>query len=271
MVSLSVSSDNLRVILLRVNSGGMRVLIAVLLAVSVGACSSRTATETHGNFKIETWRTDAYGHIGHSFKVFHNHGRSSHLVAERVEYFIDPRNPDRVLVTGCPDGKPESCALRYFDGATDTTHLVTRDDELRNGSLLEWSPDGRFLAVPGQAGLLILDLDTGEIFDAGEVLELQTSPRKIDFTDVTWAPDGSLASVELWNTDVPPGSYYETDLLTIDPEASAIRYVETRPATPPTGRWYAWQPSGSGYSLAVIPGKDTFRKTPRQLPRGVIF
>jgi hypothetical protein len=258
-------------ILLRVNCGGMRVLIAALIAVFAGGCSSKTDTETFGNFRIETWRTDAFGHTGHSFKVFHNHGRSSHLVAERVEYFLDPRNPDRVLVAGCPDGKPESCALRYFDGATDDTHLVTRDDELRNGSPLEWSPDGRFLAVPGQAGLLILDLDNGEVFDAGEVLELQTTERKIDFTEVTWAPDGTLASVELWNTDVPPGSYYETDLLAIDPVASAIHYVATKPAARPSGPWYGWQPSGSGYSLAVLPGKDTFRKTPRQLPRGVIF
>ena len=235
------------------------------------ACRSRTGSETAGNFRIETWRSDAFGHSGHSFKVLHSHGTTSHEIADHVAYVLDPNSADRILVRGCTNMSDEAtCARRYFDGTTEATHVISHDPPLRNSTQLTWSPGARFLSVPAQWGLLIVNLDTGAVFDAAALLDLREPGRDIDAFNVDWSPDGALALVTVRNSLTPPPSDIETDLFVIDPDATSIRYVASRPPTRTPGAWFEWQRRGHSYDL-VAAGTPIYRKARYQVPASVNY
>jgi Tol biopolymer transport system component len=151
---------------------------------------------------------------------------------------------------------------------TDAIHVVTHDAALRNGSEFSWSPSGHFLALTAQRGMLMLNLDSGEVFDATPVLELHKD-RYIDWLGAEWSPDGARASFTVSNAMNPPPSEIEKDLLLFDPEASSIRYVASWPWT---GKGvYGWETAGDGYDLVASAEPPIFRKRRYQIPDGISY
>jgi hypothetical protein len=119
--------------------------------------------------------------------------------------------------------------------------------------------------------MVILNLESGAVFDVGRVLDLHAPGRQIGYFDVRWAPDGTQLSLEVWNSLTPPPSEIESDLFSIDAARSTIRYVASRPPTRQAGAWHEWQPAGSGYVLRLMGEHTTYRKRPDQLPARVAF
>ena len=246
--------------------------VSAMIVASFAACSSRTDTQTFGNFRIETWQTEAFGHTGHSFKVFHVHSWRSHEIADNVAYFLDPNSPDRILVRGCLNMSDESsCALRYFNGATDKTHVISNDPDIRNGSQLHWSPGGRFLAVVAQLGFMMVNLENGSVFDAGSQLDLHLPERDIGYFQIEWSPDGTVAAIDVQNRVTPPPSAIEVDVFTIDGAASTIRYIASLPPKSASDGAFEWQERSGRYELVASPEPPVFRKRQFEIPAGVIY
>lgn len=234
------------------------------VALTLGVIYLPSGTETVGNFRIKSYKADAFGHISVRRTLYYR----GHKLGDKLAGLVpSPIDGDRALYERyCSDGKTEDCGLIYFDGHAARTYRLDPDPgislvhvypEYAVESHHPWSPDGRFVVIQEEYKLLLVDLQTGEHTDLAVRLGAQTPQqrprRQVRF--VGWSPDMREAAVLLSTNvdDHPPEIRFRTDLYSVDLERREPTYRCTVGPYRLGDIQYGWQRSGDRFKMQFSP------------------
>jgi len=215
---------------------------AVLLAAA--GCAVPDRIEKRGNFQVEYFRMDAFGHTSNRRALIHMKGLTGRTrVTDRaVSFHIVNNDADRIIYETCgrdagPSryGPTSACRHMYFDGHTDKTYEIGRGLKVAMSALDDgnrWSANGRFVAIADQYELVILDMQTGRSVAPAAALRLEAPyyPEKWLHRELrwgAWSPDGIHGAAIVMSPHGPGLPVYEWDeeLYSVDGVSGALTLV----------------------------------------------
>ena len=190
----------------------LRAGIACLIFFGVAGCSVPSGIDRRGSFQIESYTTDAFGHIGTRRALYHVNGagRRTKVTDAALAFQIAPRDPNRIVYETCGSnsgssryGDDSACAHMYFDGQAGKTYTIGRGLKISMSQLDEsdrWSSNGRSVALGDQYELVLVDLQTGRSTRLTRELQLEEPhyPEKWQHREGrwgAWSPNGEHAAL----------------------------------------------------------------------------
>lgn len=181
-----------------------------IFVLAVAACSMPDRMERRGNFQIDYYTTDAFGHTATRKALSHVDGsRRTRVTDHAVSFTMVPLDPDRIIYDTC---NPESvasdvsyrpsCTHNYFDGHTRKDHIIGRGLKISMSALEDaarWS-GSNYVVIGEDFEMVCLNMQTGEATRFTETLQLDSPfyPEKWQFRMATWggwSPDGAHGAV----------------------------------------------------------------------------
>ena len=220
---------------------------ATILGITLVGCAVPSRIEKRGNFQVEYYTSDAFGHRGTRRALYHMNGssRQAHVTDAAVAFVIAPIDADRLIYETCDlvsggsrYGEQSGCRHVFFDGHSGKSHTVGRGLKLSLTALEEmerWSWNGRFVSLGDQYELVIVDLQNGKSTRLGAALRLEEPfyPQRWQFREVQWgqwSPDGAHGALIVLSPHQPglPVREFDQELYSFDAEAGALTMVATR-------------------------------------------
>src|SRR5689334_6903969 len=108
-----------------VGIGRLRLTVAPIVVLAAAGCSLPDKVERRGNFHIEYFQSDAFGHMSSRRAISHGNGSKTTSVTDAaVSFLISPFDPDRIIYDTCEGDS--GCSHMYFDGHTGKHHVIGR-------------------------------------------------------------------------------------------------------------------------------------------------
>lgn len=247
-------------------------LAALIFAFAVTGCSIPDSTERRGNFQIESFRTDAFGHIATRHAMHHLNGSRRTKVTDSAGFFVIAlRDPDRVIYYTCDSGSSSSrdsneasCRHEYFDGHTGSHHVIGRGLKVSMSALDDpgrWSGSGNYVIIGEDYELVLVNLQSGVAARLTETLQLREPfyPEKWQLRQARWggwSPEGAYGAVIVMTPHGPGGPpVYEWDeeLYSLDAATKTLMLVTTHTGDlGGTGRRKLWRAGDFRWDGAML-------------------
>lgn len=218
---------------------------SAVLCLALASCSIPDSVDRRGNFYIEYYTTDAFGHRSTRRALYHlsESGRKK-VTSAAVSYTMTP-DSDRIIYDTCNPASVASdvayrpsCTHNYFDGHTGKDYVIGRGLKISMSALEDaarWSASGHYLIIGEDYELVLLDLQSGQATRLTDTLQLNTPfyPEKWQFREARWggwSPDGAHGAVIVMLPHAPGGPpVYEFDeeLYALDAAAGTLVLVAT--------------------------------------------
>jgi hypothetical protein len=212
--------------------------------LATAACSIPDRIEKRGNFQIEYYRSEGFGHTSTRRALYHVKGLSqrTRVTDAAVGFRIVNGDADRIIYETCSDvlggsryGDGSPCRHMYFDGHTGKNHVIGGGLKISMSALddrYRWSPSGRFVALGDQYELVIVDMETGRSIRLGDTLRLEEPyyPEKWQHREVRWgqwSADDTQAAVIVMSPHEAglPVYVWDEELYSLDAATGAVTLV----------------------------------------------